>query len=151
MIISALSRIPWQAVKLRQPPTGSCQAVRVSPFSKIYRLNNYFNLLIWGYKWCERRDSNSHAARHWNLNPARLPIPPLSHIICNLPLIFIKNSKIWGGRRGLNPRQPESQSGALPTELRPPSFFKGWKCSHSLAQNTMLTADISNLSIKLVI
>ena len=26
----------------------------------------------------------------------------------------------WGDRRGLNPRQPESQSGALPTELRPP-------------------------------
>ena len=31
--------------------------------------------------WCERRDSNSHALRHWNLNPARLPIPPLSRII----------------------------------------------------------------------
>lgn len=26
----------------------------------------------------------------------------------------------WGGRWGSNPRQPESQSGALPTELRPP-------------------------------
>ena len=29
--------------------------------------------------------------------------------------------KRWGGRRGSNPRQPESQSGTLPTELRPPS------------------------------
>ena len=26
----------------------------------------------------------------------------------------------WGGRAGLNRRPPESQSGALPTELRPP-------------------------------
>ena len=26
----------------------------------------------------------------------------------------------WGERRGSNPRQPESQSGTLPTELRPP-------------------------------
>ena len=26
----------------------------------------------------------------------------------------------WGGRWGSNPRPPESQSGALPTELRPP-------------------------------
>ena len=26
----------------------------------------------------------------------------------------------WGGRRGSNPRQQESQSWALPTELRPP-------------------------------
>ncbi len=29
-------------------------------------------------------------------------------------------AKKWGGRWDLNPRQPESQSGALPTELRPP-------------------------------
>lgn len=28
----------------------------------------------------------------------------------------------WGGRWGLNPRPPESQPGALPTELRPPYF-----------------------------
>ena len=27
-------------------------------------------------KWCGRRDLNSYAFRHWNLNPARLPIPP---------------------------------------------------------------------------
>src|SRR5215510_5476342 len=26
--------------------------------------------------WCGRRDSNPHDFRHWNLNPARLPIPP---------------------------------------------------------------------------
>lgn len=29
-------------------------------------------------KWCERRDSNSHGSPRWNLNPVRLPIPPLS-------------------------------------------------------------------------
>src|SRR3954452_14041579 len=27
---------------------------------------------------CERRDSNPHALRHRNLNPACLPVPPLS-------------------------------------------------------------------------
>ncbi len=32
------------------------------------------------------------------------------------PISFEK----WGERRGSNPRQPESQSGALPAELRPP-------------------------------
>ena len=34
----------------------------------------------WGLtpNWCERRDSNPHAFRRWNLNPVRLPIPPLS-------------------------------------------------------------------------
>src|SRR3954469_23849257 len=31
-----------------------------------------------GPLWCERRDSNPHALRRWNLNPVRLPIPPLS-------------------------------------------------------------------------
>ena len=27
-------------------------------------------------EWCARRDSNPHIFRYWNLNPARLPIPP---------------------------------------------------------------------------
>lgn len=31
------------------------------------------------------------------------------------------SQKRWGGRRDSNPRRPESQSGALPAELRPPS------------------------------
>jgi hypothetical protein len=33
----------------------------------------------------------------------------------------INESTKWGGRRDSNPRRPESQSGALPAELRPPS------------------------------
>ncbi len=38
---------------------------------------------------------------------------------------FVANKSfaiMWGDRRGLNPRQPEPQSGALPTELRPPYY-----------------------------
>jgi hypothetical protein len=37
-----------------------------------------------------------------------------------LDFTYKLHKEIWGDRRGLNPRQPESQSGALPTELRPP-------------------------------
>jgi hypothetical protein len=33
---------------------------------------------VMGGSECERRESNPHAFRHWNLNPARLPISPLS-------------------------------------------------------------------------
>src|SRR5690606_1175433 len=35
--------------------------------------------------WCERGDSNSHGLPHWNLNPARLPVPPLSHAAAIIP------------------------------------------------------------------
>lgn len=35
-------------------------------------------------------------------------------------LAQMATSENWGNRRGLNPRHPESQSGALPTELRLP-------------------------------
>ena len=38
-------------------------------------------------------------------------------------LVRLINRKKWGGRWGSNPRPPESQSGALPTELRPPLLF----------------------------
>ena len=41
------------------------------------------NLAIPQY-WCGRRDLNSHAVKHWNLNPACLPIPPLPQ--CRLPI-----------------------------------------------------------------
>ncbi len=37
-----------------------------------------------------------------------------------LLILVVEAEKIWGGRWDLNPRQPESQSRALPTELRPP-------------------------------
>src|SRR5690606_22773718 len=36
--------------------------------------------------WCGWRDSNSHTSRYWNLNPARLPIPP--HPRCGTLLRF---------------------------------------------------------------
>ena len=31
--------------------------------------------------WCERGDLNPHPLRDWILNPARLPIPPLSQVV----------------------------------------------------------------------
>ncbi len=41
------------------------------------------------------------------------------------------SARKWGGRWDLNPRQPESQSGALPTELRPPQKFLFMTIFHS--------------------
>ena len=38
-------------------------------------------------------------------------------VVAGCPIIDLK----WGGRWDSNPRRPESQSGALPAELRPPS------------------------------
>ncbi len=34
---------------------------------------------------------------------------------------MLQRQKIWGERRGSNPRQLDSQTRALPAELRPPS------------------------------
>ncbi len=42
----------------------------------------------------------------------------------------------WGDRRGLNPRHPEPQSSALPTELRPPPTIL-FNCKHNLQSNTL--------------
>ncbi len=48
--------------------------------------------------------------------PQLSPLEPKSSASTN----FATSAKKWGDRWDLNPRQPESQSGALPTELRPP-------------------------------
>lgn len=39
------------------------------------------------------------------------------------PAKMLAGKNSWGDRWGSNPRQPESQSGTLPTELRSPLFF----------------------------
>jgi hypothetical protein len=112
---------PWTqtrcATKLRHSPT----------FYSFYVLGTEHTI------WCGRRDLNSHAVKHWNLNPACLPIPPLpqnfalSRGAINTMLLIKQTTsnfvKKWGGRWGLNPRPLESQSRALPTELRPPLFL----------------------------
>ena len=42
------------------------------------------------------RDLNSHILRYWNLNPARLPIPPLPHYHFELikEMVVILNSSL---------------------------------------------------------
>ena len=51
--------------------------------------------------------------------PQFYPLEPKSSASTN----FATSASLWGDRRGSNPRHPESQSGALPTELRPPLHF----------------------------
>ena len=49
-----------------QPPCGLCGGVEK---------NKNPPTEVDGH-WCAWGDLNSHVIRHWNLNPARLPIPP---------------------------------------------------------------------------
>ena len=54
---------------------------------------------------------NSHILRYWNLNPARLPIPPLPQFY-SLATFFGRRS--WLGYQDLNLGMPGSKPGALP-------------------------------------
>src|SRR6202012_3843995 len=56
-------RAGWPAPVVRRPP--SCR----TRLSSIRHANAES-------AWCGRRDSNPHNFRPWNLNPARLPVPP---------------------------------------------------------------------------
>src|SRR3569623_1901140 len=47
--------------------------------------------------WCGRRDSNPHILRYWNLNPARLPVPPRPH--GTPPVAALSSSDARGGKR----------------------------------------------------
>ena len=58
--------------RLPRPPPGACPALQI---------------------WCERGDLNSHGLPHWNLNPARLPIPPLS--LGNRPIAIPVNPALY--------------------------------------------------------
>lgn len=54
------------------------------------------------------------------LYPAELRAPSGTRFLDRLIPAVKKRGGKWGDRRGLNPRPPEPQSGALPTELRSP-------------------------------
>ena len=59
-----------------------------------------------------------------------------------------RGSRIWGGKWDSNPRQPESQSGTLPTELFPPEFeFCGLPgrdrtCDHLLRRQVLYPTEL---------
>ena len=46
-----------------------------------------------------------------------------NQLAISIPLQGPSIESLWGERRGLNPRQPGPQPGALPAELRPPSLY----------------------------
>ena len=65
-------------------------------------------------KWCGWRESNSHALRHWNLNPACIPISPHPHIKTSQRLLNKETSnrpRKMGWMKGLEPRQPNHNPG----------------------------------------
>ena len=57
------------------------------------------------------------------MDGSELALPPISFLSSVLRLSLLSSvlsPLIWGGRWDSNPRRPDPQSGALPTELRPP-------------------------------
>ena len=62
------------------PPWGS------SPF--FIQIKKFTHLLVYELFWCERRDLNPYGVIHTPLKRARLPIPPLSHIIVSTSVII---------------------------------------------------------------
>ena len=66
------------------------------------------------WNWCGRRDSNPHIFRYWNLNPARLPIPPRprGRLKAGRPITGLV---LWATRQGW---QPTPQAGVPEHEER---------------------------------
>ena len=82
LFLSAL-RVPSISISTKiSPPFGRIflleRVMGLEPTISAWKANvlplHYTRVL--SCKWCGRRDLNSYAFRHWNLNPARLPIPP---------------------------------------------------------------------------
>src|SRR5215469_12549695 len=59
-------------------------------------------------EWCGQRDLNPHDFRHWNLNPARLPVPPCPHrpeFLTEIRLGAGPYSRGFGGLLGLESKR----------------------------------------------
>ena len=73
-----LNRQPL-ACKASALPVGAMGPYRVRVCGPHSLGNNMFRNTKYS-DWWGIRDSNPYALRHWSLNPARLPIPPIPHI-----------------------------------------------------------------------
>ena len=75
----------------------------------------------WLYpKWCGRRDLNSHAVKHWNLNPA---CHQFHHF--RVDASYNSHSKRMAGVTGLEPMNGGIKPAALPTWLYPSRGAEG--------------------------
>lgn len=77
-----LYQLSYQRIYLILVPNERLELSRLAtPEPKSGASTNSANwaLLIHINSWCLGRDSNSQVFRHWNLNPARLPISPPRH------------------------------------------------------------------------
>ena len=69
-------------------------------------------------KWCERGDLNPHPFRDRILNPARLPVPPLSHVAARFGspssgschVLFLH---VWMLHRRLHSREHDARGGDI--------------------------------------
>ena len=73
------SRARRLATSLSIAASGTATLRRRSSWPRVSRLVCMcVESLLDCLRWCERGDSNPHGLPRWNLNPVRLPIPPLS-------------------------------------------------------------------------
>ena len=100
-------------------PRARCpgQTVTPSPFYQVISGFLISSILIKGLKADTLSTRNFHARRIRRIFPALRWRNARKKKRQTMSLAFFL---IWGGRWGSNPRQQESQSCALPTELRPP-------------------------------
>ena len=98
--------------------------------------------------WCGRRDLNPHELLHWNLKPARLPIPPRPHIKL-LPCFFsfAKTHELYAALPALSAvltreRVSTQECGAFLLRLRlvpPRPHIELLPCLFSFAKTTNLS------------
>lgn len=68
--------------------------------------------------WCAREDSNLHDVTHWNLKPARLPIPPRAHVI---GMGVLNHNHRPPARKKMNQVSLKSENGKFPCHSTPPA------------------------------
>ena len=82
--------------------------------------------------WWDGRDSNPHTRRYWILNPARLPVPPPSHVARHRegrgPAVAggqSPSSSLWWSRRDSNPCHRLERPVSSPLDDGTPSRCRG--------------------------
>jgi hypothetical protein len=120
----------------------TCRNCRVKRKNVIFPLHRQAGRPACGVPPCTRSRARRASAARIRVGTGRTPENALqrfpatgkNHAFCQLRDGGDTKSQPsqfkWGGRWDSNPRRPESQSGALPTELRPPSSYPNKPAFH---------------------
>lgn len=87
-VVKVTQKLPLRFWRAAMDDSNATATLLPNCFCPILRREQLYALAAYKTGNCERQDLNLHPLRDWNLNPARLPVSPLSRAVKILEILM---------------------------------------------------------------